>query len=88
VCVNECRPDDFCAFKLDIDTPWVEVPLVRQLLKSPAIAQVLDEFFFEHHVHGLMQEQGWGENVNGTFADSYEMFAHLRRMGVRAHSWI
>merc|ERR1719277_1717968 len=85
---STCQPDDFCAFKLDIDTPSVELPLVQQLLTSPKIAGVLDEFFFEHHVHGLMQSPGWGENVNGTFADSYEIFSQLRRMGVRAHSWI
>merc|ERR1712054_430268 len=30
-----CGKDDFCAFKLDIDTPSVEVPLVQQLLTQP-----------------------------------------------------
>lgn len=84
----ECRPEDFCAFKLDIDTPSVELPIVMQLLASPKIGKVLDEFFFEHHVHGLMQQYGWGSEVNGTVADSYSIFSQLRRMGVRAHSWI
>merc|ERR1719183_358800 len=45
---TECRPDDFCAFKLDIDTPSIELPIVQQLLESPTIGQVLDEVFFEH----------------------------------------
>lgn len=84
-----CGKDDFCAFKLDIDTPSVELPLVQQLLAQPKQTSVaLDEFFFEHHVHGTMQHHGWGENVNGTFADSIGIFTKLRQMGVRSHSWI
>lgn len=86
---TRCRPNDFCAFKLDIDTPSVELPIVEQLLASPALTgATLDEFFFEHHVHGLMQYYGWGTQVNGTFADSYAMFTKLRQLGVRCHSWI
>lgn len=83
-----CQPDDFCGFKLDIDTPSVEGPIVQQLLQSPAVVKVLDEFFFEHHVSGLMQLYGWGPDVQGTFADSYKIFTQLRKMGLRAHSWI
>jgi hypothetical protein len=84
-----CRAKDFCAFKLDIDTPSVELPIVSQLLSEPAATRAsLDEFFFEHHVHGLMQDAGWGWQVSGTFADSYQIFGQLRQLGVRAHSWI
>jgi hypothetical protein len=84
-----CAQDDFCAFKLDIDTHSVELPLVQQLLAQSAQTSVaLDEFFFEHHVHGLMQNYGWGDNVNGTFADSMDIFTQLRKMGVRSHPWI
>jgi len=84
-----CGKEHFCAFKLDIDTPSVELPLVQQLLAQPEKTSVaLDEFFFEHHVHGTMQYYGWGRNVNGTFADSVDIFTKLRQMGVRAHSWI
>jgi len=83
-----CKEQDFCAFKLDVDTPTVELPLVRQLIDNPgATRRSLDEFYFEHHVHGLMQMY-WGKNVNGTFADSYNIFTQLRHMGIRAHSWI
>lgn len=83
----ECQPEDFCAFKLDVDSPGVESSVVEQILASTQAAAVLDEFFFEHHVNGLMQQYGWQE-CNGTFADSYNMFTRLRQMGVRAHSWI
>ena len=30
-----CGADDFCAFKLDIDTPKVEFPIVQQLVQDP-----------------------------------------------------
>lgn len=85
---GSCAPQDFCSFKLDIDTPQVEFPLVQQLLSTPAETQAkLDEFFFEHHVEGFMQGW-WGSAVNGTFTDSYRLFAELRKLGVRAHSWV
>eukprot|EP00440_Ansanella_granifera_P050092 gb/GFBE01054290.1/.p1 GENE.gb/GFBE01054290.1/~~gb/GFBE01054290.1/.p1 ORF type:complete len:351 (+),score=65.74 gb/GFBE01054290.1/:1-1053(+) len=80
-----CSPEDFCAFKLDIDTPEVELPIVEQLLQDPGN---LKEFFFEHHVSGLMKTMGPWHDVNGTYADSYRMFGELRQKGVRAHSWI
>mmetsp|Transcript_54364 Transcript_54364/g.101934 ORF Transcript_54364/g.101934 Transcript_54364/m.101934 type:complete len:322 (-) Transcript_54364:43-1008(-) len=80
---RRCKAEDFCVFKLDIDTPPLEWSLARQLLAEPGH---LKEFFFEHHVHGWM-ERIWhmGE---GTIADSYNLFARLRQKGVRAHSWI
>jgi len=86
--VASCEPEDFCAFKLDIDTPSVEGSIVQELIESPAVVKVLDEFFFEQHVSGLMQLFGWGPDVDGTFADSYKIFTQLRKMGLRAHSWV
>jgi len=85
---NDCAAQDFCAFKLDIDTPAIEWPLVQQLVDMQSETKAkLDEFFFEHHVSGVMQKY-WGAGVNGTFADSYQLFSTLRHMGVRAHSWV
>jgi len=86
---RDCRAEDFCAFKLDIDTPVVEQALVAQLLSQSEKTQAaLDEFFFEHHVHGLMENYGWLGQSDGTAASSYENFGRLRQLGVRAHSWI
>lgn len=85
---GSCAPEDFCAFKLDIDTPETELPLINQLLDASEATQAkLDEIFFEHHVHGAM-EPWWGKAVNGTFEDSYKLFRSLRDLGVRAHSWV
>jgi hypothetical protein len=84
---TNCAKEDFCSFKLDVDTPSVELPLVQQIIEKSQSNTALDEFFFEHHVEGVMQ-QYWGSLVNGTFSDSYQMFSDLRRLGVRAHSWV
>merc|ERR1712012_1019455 len=64
-----CKAEDFCAFKLDIDAPPIELSIAQQLL-APEASAVLDEFFFEHHVQGLMQQYGWKSNIPGTYADS------------------
>jgi len=85
---KECKPDDFCAFKLDIDTPSVELPLVQQLRDSKDAQAKVDEFFFEHHITNDIMKQWWRSNTNGTFQDSYEIFQDLRSKGVRAHSWV
>mmetsp|Transcript_16953 Transcript_16953/g.25498 ORF Transcript_16953/g.25498 Transcript_16953/m.25498 type:complete len:538 (-) Transcript_16953:94-1707(-) len=45
------KPDDFVAVKLDIDNHDIEVALVRQLLNSPDLISLIDEFFWEHHVY-------------------------------------
>jgi len=85
-----CKPDDYCVFKLDIDAPSVEMPIVHQLVDNPDTGKYLDEFFFEHHVTSKLSKQhlwGWSA-TEGTFADSYDIFTKLREKGVRAHSWI
>jgi hypothetical protein len=42
-------PDDFVAFKLDIDAATIEVPIALDLLKDDTLASLVDEFFFELH---------------------------------------
>lgn len=85
---------DFVVFKLDIDSPLVEMELVRQLMSDPQLLNLVDEFYFEHHVSGSpMQWHGWGDlrfssAPNCTLSESYEIFAFLREHGVRAHSWV
>ena len=76
------RPEDFVVFKLDIDTPTVEVSLIRQILGSPSAAGLIDELFWEHHVRRspLVKTRvslfgksgiGWGEHLpSPTASDS------------------
>ncbi len=92
---NVATAEDFVSFKLDIDTPSVEMPIAMEILKNPAITELVDEFFFEMHFRcELMMFCGWfqgmPEEINGvkfdrTFALDY--FTNLRVNGVRAHFW-
>ena len=40
------RQNDFVAFKLDIDTPKVEIPTALEILNNPELTTLIDEFFF------------------------------------------
>jgi len=81
-------------FKLDIDTPAVEVALVQQLMKDEELLELIDEFYFEHHVSGSpMQWHGWGDLTKsktalGHIQNSYDIFTFFRQRGIRAHSWV
>ena len=92
--VKECRVEDFCVLKVDVDTPSVELPWVQQILQCHDVSARIDEFFFEHHVHGLMETKfhpgfGWKAfEVDGDYEDTYSLLAELRHRGIRAHSWV
>ena len=47
---NLTSPEDFVVLKLESDTPLVEIALVKQLTADPQLLEVVDEFYFEHHV--------------------------------------
>jgi hypothetical protein len=89
------QPGDFVVFKLDIDTPSVELPILRVLLGDPELLELVDEFFFEYHVLFGPMNESWFQSKNpspaptsDTLADSYTVFRTLREKGVRAHSWV
>ena len=81
-------PEDFVVVKLDIDTPAVEMELVRQLLADKQLQALVDVFYFEHHVS--IPDFSWiwkmGEYPQ-TLNDSYAIFGELRRLGIRASPW-
>mmetsp|Transcript_46044 Transcript_46044/g.103414 ORF Transcript_46044/g.103414 Transcript_46044/m.103414 type:complete len:356 (-) Transcript_46044:22-1089(-) len=80
---KKCRPQDFCVFKLDIDTPLIENKIAAQFMEDPGNVK---EFFYEHHVKTPVM--GRGDRYGRTLRDSYELFLRLRQKGIRAHSWI
>eukprot|EP01134_Creolimax_fragrantissima_P005201 CFRG5201T1 len=86
---QNCKEEDFVVFKLDIDTPVVETPLARQLL-DPEVAKLIDEYYFEDHVSGNpMEHYGWTTSEKDhDLANSIEYFYKLRKLGIRAHSWV
>lgn len=88
---------DFVSFKLDIDTPAVELPTVLHLLRDKQLHALVDEFFFELHFRcEVMMYCGWGEgNIvpEELFGlklhrwDVLNLFQELRRAGIRSHFW-
>ena len=87
--VKKFDEDDFVVVKLDIDTSSVEVPLVRELLedKDGVYSKIVDQFYFEHHVHLGELAGAWKSSMNGTVAESLELFSNLRKKGIPAHFW-
>lgn len=87
--------DDFVVLKLDIDPRQdLEESLIGQILRDDATAALIDELYYEHHVHqSPMVAKGWGQGLmqvhsNQTLADSYAILTRLREKGIRTHSWI
>ena len=88
--------DDFVSFKLDIDTPEIEIPIALDLLNGNSdFAEYVDEFFFELHFRcEIMMQCGWNTTMPewymGLKLDRYgalKFFRDLRMRGVRAHFW-
>ena len=88
--------DDFIVFKLDIDTASIEVPLAYQLLeggKDGIYHRLIDQFYFEHHVHVAELRPFWGlqkngrVHWNGTIKDTLDLFHGMRSKGIPAHFW-
>ena len=87
--------EDFVSFKLDIDTPEVEIPIFLDILRNPERSAKLDELFFELHFHcEVMRDCGWGSRipteVMGLKLDRYhalKAFQDIRVKGVRSHFW-
>jgi hypothetical protein len=84
------RPEDYVVFKIDIDHSVVEMELIQQIIEDPAVYSLIDELYFEHHVsRSPMEHRGWGTRPKlMDLAGSYELFLRLRRLGIRAHSWV
>ena len=87
--LSKFHEDDFIVVKLDIDTGWIEVPLARQLLedKNNVYHKLIDQFYFEHHVHLGELARSWKKSMDGTIQQSLELFYGLRQKGIPAHFW-
>jgi len=85
--LEQFGPDDFVVIKLDIDTPAIENPLLEQLLTDPKLQEIVDVFYFEHHVEMEEMKPYWGE-MDKSIVESLEVFQKLRKAGIAAHYWI
>lgn len=83
--------DDFVVFKMDVDSNSVELPLARQLLDgggpNGTYYRLIDQFYFEHHVHLSEMSYAWNTTMAGTIKDSLDLFYGLRERGIPAHFW-
>lgn len=85
----------FIGFKLDIDHNVIESDIATALVNNhadfPAIRAGQFEFFFEHHVDFQPMRQYWkgtATNSGMVLGDSYALFLTMRKLGIRAHSWV
>lgn len=66
------------------------MPLAKQLLDggpNGTYHLLVDQFYFEHHVHLGELAGAWGYSMNGTVKESLELFYSLREKGIPAHFW-
>jgi len=61
---------------------------VVQLLESPDLLELVDQFYFEHHVHMVELAPYLKETRQGSMLESLQLFHELRKRGVAAHSWV
>lgn len=85
--------DDFVSFKLDVDTPYVEIPLALQIANDPSMAALIDEFFIEIHFDCPLLRGCWGtvpKSIDGFTLDrvsAMKILQKFRTMGIRSHFW-
>jgi hypothetical protein len=83
--------DDLIIVKLDIDTSSIEVPLANQLLHDETLHTLVDQFYFEYHVHMAEMKPWWGRynhwRNDGSMKDAFQLMYGLRQKGIPAHFW-
>ena len=90
----QATPADFVAIKVDIDH-GPEIEIVRSIARTPALASLVDELFFEYHFDFDKVATGWGDPTDPSFVggqhnvdDALRLMHDLRRVGIRSHFWI
>lgn len=85
---KEYNEDDLVLVKMDIDVPEIEMKFAKQLLDSSKLWNLVDQFYFEHHVRMLEMDRAWKNYMTGTVQDTLELFTALRERGIPAHFWV
>ena len=82
--------EDYVILKIDIDNSDIEEELIQQLLVSNELLDLVDDFFFEHHVDTKPMYPYWGHGsrLNKTLKHAYQVLTTLRNVGVLAHAWV
>jgi hypothetical protein len=87
ILLDNFKEDDLIIVKLDIDDSTIETQLARQLLNDPRLSKLVDQFYWEHHVHQEELRYNWVPSGE-TIQESFELFTGLRQKGVAAHFWV
>ena len=83
------QPEDFVLLKIDIDNNEIEEALVKEILGDERLLELIDEFYFEHHVNTAPMNRFWGtESSSKTLVDTYKIFTTMRNKGILAHGWV
>jgi hypothetical protein len=61
--------------------------MVKHLAESTELQDLIDVFYFEHHVIMKEMKSYWWKSWEGSVEDSLKLFSHLRKKGVAAHYW-
>ncbi|KAK3259484.1 hypothetical protein CYMTET_31519 [Cymbomonas tetramitiformis] len=81
-------PEDFVAFKLDIDANSIEMALMTQIMEDETLFSLIDELYFEYHFQGEWHALlGWGNTNETNMTHALKMFQTIRQKGIRMHFW-
>lgn len=83
--LNKFDEDDLVVVKLDIDTTDVAIPFVQQIYEDERLQKLIDHFYFEDD---RLFTNGAGNFYLALNKDVFDVFYHLRELGVAAHPWI
>ena len=93
---QQARPEDFVVLKLDVDTPTLEMAMVRAIADREDIFPLIDELLFEYHVSlRSLANSTEAASVsavmgmsNSTVNEAVQLMQRLRQRGIRAHFWV
>lgn len=91
--LERLRDDDgltAVTIKIDFDSPYLERKIIDTIVQFPQLHSNIDELFFEHHVRFGRMVKHWKSGVEkrSTILHSIQLFLSMRRLGIRAHSWV
>ena len=86
--LDNFKKDDFVVVKLDIDSPEIENNLANQLRNDTKISDLVDVFYYEHHVKQKELAGYWRSKMFCSVGGSLQLMSALRAKGVSSHYWV
>lgn len=86
--IKKYQKEFYIIFKLDVDNPNVELPILNYLINKNDI--IPDEFYFEYHFYSQIMMKSWRKKVdfNCSLYCATNKFLYLRKKGIRCHAWV